>query len=183
MIKVLCKAAVSAVLSLSLVACSGVTDQIKETVNTAAEAAAQMINGDVTGEIGELYSTAWFEFTVKSIERVDSYAGYSPADDMQLIDVVINEKNIFEDEIPMGTFDFYIDENADAADYWVPLEPRDDTMMPEEFYLAVGESAEYHMVFEVPAEYNDLNLVYVEIDEDDGIGATFTIKFTVTSAA
>lgn len=161
---------------LSLTGCN--TAAIQDGVNNAMSAMDDIISGDVSGEIGKTYSTQWFRFNIKSIEAVSEYAGYSPAEGNQLIDVVVTEKNIFDDKIIMGTLDFYVDEIS-FEEYVYPMAPLDDTMMPEEFYLAVNESVEYHMVFEVPADIKSLNLLYTEIDENDNEGATFTIAFTV----
>ena len=166
------------VLSSCSKAAESLNDAVSSGIDSASSAIDNLLSGNVTGEIGKSYSTQWFSFTVKSIKSVPEYAGYTPAEGMQLIDVVVTEKNIFNQTIPMGTSDFYLDENS-WPDYIYPMDPLDDTMMPIEFDLAVGETAEYHMVYEVPAEFSAMMLLYTEIDVTETEGATFTINFTV----
>ena len=156
---------------LALTSCgTKAADEIKHTI-------AQMIQGNISGEIGKTYATQWFEFTVESIKSVDSYAGYTPNEGYALVDVLITEKGTFDDDrpTPMGTFDFYMDSDT-FSDYLFPLDPIDSTMMPEEFDLEYGEVVTYHMVYEVPEDVSDLKLMYTEIDEADEEGATFSIN-------
>ena len=146
----------------------GIVDEIKHTV-------AQAIKGNIKGEVGKVYGTQWFEFTIESIEEVGSYAGYEPDDGGILVDVVITEKGTFDEPSPMGTFDFYMDSDTFLEYIW-PLDPFDGSMMPEEFDLAKDEVVTYHMVFEVPEGLSDLVLMYTEWDEEESEGATFTIN-------
>lgn len=168
----------SAILLLAAVLLLGGCKQVTETITSAAEIAAQRVSGDIRGEVGTAYATQWFEFTVKSAKAVDSYAGYTPEDGYQLVDIVVSETNIFDDTIPMGIVDFAMD-NDDFDVYYFALDPLDDTMMPEEFELEPGESAEYHLVYEVPEGYTELMLLYLEVDEEDNEGDLFTIYITL----
>ena len=172
-------------LLLVLTSCSKASDLIDSAssavnsgLDNATSALDNFLSGDTIGEVGKTYSTQWFSFNVKSITAVDEYAGYTAADGMQLIDVVVQEKNIFDQTIPMGTADFFTDE-ATWPDYIYPMDPLDDTMMPIEFDLAVGETVEYHLIYEVPEGFNSMMLVYVEYDITETEGATFTINFTI----
>lgn len=140
-----------------------------------SNAVAQVISGDVTGQVGKTYATQWFEFSIDAIELVPSYAGYTAAPGHKLVDVVISEKGTFDDPSPMGTFDFRIDHDSFSEWYW-PLDPLDSTMMPEEFYLAKDEEVQYHMVYEVPDDVQGLMLIYIEEDEQGNVGNTFTIN-------
>ena len=155
---------------------SSITSGIESVTNTVTDSIGQFISGDVTGEINKTYSTQWFSFTVKSIETVSEYAGHTAPEGMKLISVLVEETNIFGSTIPMGTMDFYVDE-VSLLDYIYPISPLDETMMPDEFDLAADETAEYYMIFEVPADISDYMLMYTEIDENNDIGATFTINF------
>ncbi|MDR3280968.1 MAG: hypothetical protein LBT23_10680 [Synergistaceae bacterium] len=142
---------------------------------TIAQSIAGMLKGDVTGEIGHEYKTRWFNFTVHSIDRVSEYAGYEPDEGNILLDVVVEEFCTFENSIEMGTFDFFMD--ADSFDeYAYPLNPLDDTMMPEEFKLGPKERKKYHMVYEAPSDAKGVKLIYKEIDEEENTHATFTIN-------
>lgn len=165
-----------AAMTVAMTGCSSVSDTVGQAVSEAVqEVAAQLVTGDVVGEIGTTYSTQWFEFNVESIEFVSEYAGYAAEEGNTLIDVVVTEKGTFDEPVPMGIFDFIVDHES-FEEYAYPMEPLDDTMMPEEFDLAKDETVTYHMVFEVPEDTEGLFLFYTEIDESDTEGATFTIN-------
>jgi len=130
--------------------------------------------GDVTGETGETYKTEWFEFTVHSIEKVDSYASRTAGEGHQLYKVLITETSTSEETIPVGTFDFYMDAPAFEEYIWA-IAPLDKTMMPAEFSLGPGETVQYVMIYEVPVDTTELALVYTEYYDNGEIGTSFTI--------
>lgn len=143
-------------------------------LSNIGDAIGDLISGDTKGTVGKAYHTQWFAFRVDSIEHVAEYAGYTAAEGNELVDVVVTIQNIFGDPIPMGTFDFYLDSDTFLEYEW-PMNPLDETMMPEEYELADDEERTYHMVYEVPTDLSDLTLYYTEIDENNNVGATFSI--------
>jgi hypothetical protein len=149
-----------------------ISDSIVSTVRSLIN-----IKGDVTGEVGKAYLTQWFNFSVLSVERVKEYSGYVSEDGNILIDVEIAELCTFDESIDMGISDFFMDSDS-FLEYVYPITPLDDTMMPEHFMLQPKEKATYHMVYEVPEDTDDLRLVYIELDEKNNEGATFTIKIS-----
>ena len=155
------------VLSLSFSACSEVQSFIK---------------GDVTGELNKTYSTQWFDFTVKSIKTAYSYGEFYTDDGWKFVIVRVSEKNTFNTAIPMSAYDFFLKaEGLEEEDGWPlsPLEGSEDTMMPEEFEIRIGGSAEYDVVFSIPDEITDISFIYEEIDDKQNVGATFTIKHSL----
>jgi uncharacterized protein YceK len=159
-------------LMAALTGCGGV-------VGDTASAVKSFISGDVTGELNKTYSTQWFDFTIKTIKTAYEYAGYEAGDGYKFVDVVVSETNTFEEPIPMGYWDFELAAEGLPEEDTVPLEPLDETCMPEEFVLKVGETEEYHVLFTIPDEITDISFIYEEIDEDDNVGATFTIKHSL----
>jgi len=147
---------------------------VQQVTDTVKDVAAQILDGQVTGEVGKTYRTQWFDFTVISIDKVDSYAGHSAPEGYQLYDVLITETGTFSTPSPMGTFDFYMDDPS-FPDYIFPIDALDDNMMPDEFPLAKNETVEYHMIYEIPTNVTNLVLMYTEIDETDAEGTTFSI--------
>ncbi|MCL2044177.1 MAG: DUF4352 domain-containing protein [Treponema sp.] len=129
---------------------------------------------EISAGIGETISTRWFEYTVHSVDKVNSYAGYESTEDYQLYSVLVTLNNTFDTIIPMGTFDFYMDDPIFYEYVW-PLDPLDDTMMPENFDLRPGQSVQYHMIFEIPVGVSKLELIYTEIDSSDKEGNTYKI--------
>lgn len=140
-------------------------------------------NGDIVGNIGTTYSTQWFDFAVKSYAIVDSYAGYTADRDNVLVDLVLYEKCTFDYSITVGTFDFWLDVTSAANEYNAvdAVVALDETMMPDEMELSPGESIEYHLVFEVPADSAEVSFIYLEIDEDDDAGLCFIIPLDITT--
>ncbi|MDR1193443.1 MAG: hypothetical protein LBK98_04615 [Peptococcaceae bacterium] len=170
------------IFTVSLSGCGG--DSVRQAASSAAQSVAntvqsvaELLSGDVTGEVGKTYATQWFEFTIESIEEVSKYAGYTPEDGYVLYDVLITEKGTFDEPSPMGTYDFYMDA-PDFYDYVAPMGPLSEEMMPEEFDLAPDQIVEYHMVYEIPADTVGLKLMYTEWDSEDNEGNTFTIPIS-----
>jgi hypothetical protein len=155
-------------------ALSGCGNSVRQAALNTAQSVVEMLSGDVVGEVGKTYATLWFMFTVHSIKEVSEYDGYTPEDGYVLYDVVITETGTFDDASPMGTFDFYMDAPS-FDEYIFPLDPFGDEMMPLKFELNPDETVEYHMVYEIPADVSDLNLMYTEIDVEDNEGVTFSI--------
>ena len=142
------------------------------------EGIRQTLSGDVNGEIGESYSTKWFAFTINSAKEAHNYAGYAPPAGNRLIVVDITETGVFEQPSTMGTFDFYLDADNFINYYW-PLDPFDDSMMPMQFLLEKGETVEYNMVYEIPEEAPNLKIIYTEIDIEDNEGVSFIIDLNL----
>jgi hypothetical protein len=153
---------------------SGCGNSVKDVALGAAESVVELLSGDVTGETGKTYSTQWFKFTVHSIDEVSAYAGYTPPDGYTLYDVQITETGAFHEASPMGTFDFYMDAPT-FVDYVFPIDPLSDEMMPLEFDLEPNQTVDYHMVYEVPVNVVDLQLMYTEVDAEENVGVTFNI--------
>jgi len=163
-----------ALVFISLAGCGNDIISFRDPVEKRKEAISNFIAGNVAAEAGETYKTEWFEFTIHSIDKVDSYAGHKAEKGYRLYKVLISEKNIRDESIPMGIFDFYMDAPAFEEYIWA-IPPLDDTMMPEEFDLEPDEAVQYVMVFEVPTNTAKLALVYTENYEDGEDGATFSI--------
>ena len=161
-------------MTFTLVACG------EEAADRVMHSIAQRIQGTVTGEIGKKYSTEWFEFAIESVEVVENYAGYSPMEGNKLVKIQITQTCTYDDPdpTPFGIFDWYMDSDS-FDDYLWPLDPLDNTMMPEIFYLANGESATNIMIFEVDEDVVALKLIYTEEAEDGSIYATFIINIII----
>ena len=151
-----------------------VSSVVDQAVESAKLTAARLVEGNIKGEVGKVYSAKWFDFTIESIEKISSIEGYSPEDGNILIKAVVTEKGTFEEPGPMGTFDFYLDSETFEEYVWA-MPPLNDSMMPEEFDLDTNEIVKYTLVFEVPDGLDDLQLMYTEVDERDSVYATFVI--------
>ncbi len=134
-------------------------------------------DGFYEGRIGDTFRTAFFEFTIKSAMVVDAYADYKAEEGMKLIDIVISEKNIFGDSLPMFNYDYQMQWGSEG--FANGLLDLDEKIMPKEFTLGIDEEVEYHLVYEVPIDVSDFQLVYLEVYEDNSEGDFFAVYFEV----
>jgi hypothetical protein len=133
------------------------------------------ISKDVAGKTGETYQAKWFEFTVHSIERATAYEDYREKPGFRLYFVSISIKSAWEEALPMGLFDFYMDA-PDFDEYIWAIAPLDDAMMPEKYDLEPDKTVQYSMVFEVPTSAANLSLCTTESDANGTDGATFSFR-------
>jgi len=159
---------------VGLTGCGGIIS-FQDPKEKRREAISDYLSKDVIGKTGETYKTKWFEFTIHSIEKVDSYVGRKAEEGHQLYKALITQKNIWDDSIPLGIFDFYMDDPGFAEYIWA-IPPLDNTMMPEEFTLEINEFVQHVMIFEVPVGTTKLALMYTENYEGGNGGATFSIS-------
>lgn len=165
----------SLTIAMGAVGCGGASDAL----DNAASGVASFIKGDVTGEVGKNYSTEWFEFSINTLETATEYKGVEVEEGYQFVIANITEKNIWDgnEAIPMGAYDFYMTADGATEEIWMEYS-WDDAMMPDEFELQPDETATYDAVFYIPVDTAEAKFVYIEIDENEKVGATFTIVHT-----
>ena len=131
----------------------------------------QSSDGRQTFQLNETASTMFFDFSIVSAEIVDEYAGILPTEGKQLIAVVATVTNTFGSELEMYADDFFLQwgKNGEIESGVFPIEAIDDTMAPETYFLADGETMEFHYIFEVPSTAQELHFVYSEVyvEEDN----------------
>lgn len=170
----------SLTLIFSLTACSGGLDLNPNSGNSDGYQ-----EGGAEGHIGDTMHTYWFDFTVDEAYATQEYEGYTAQDGYRLIVVTITAKNTFDKSVPMWDTDFVIewqDENSEYM-YEVPLPAYTDGQFPEEYELAVNESATYVAVYEVPVvdslDYDIGFMEYFDTDNpDDEEGDVYFVYFT-----
>lgn len=125
-------------------------------------------------EVGQTYQTRWFDFTVQSLKKVNSYAKYKPQEGCKLYKAELLLKGTWTAAVEMTLADFYMDDPS-FEDFIRPLAPLDETMMPEAYSLNPGQIAAYTLLFEVPETVTALTLNYTEFLENGAIGKTFSM--------
>jgi len=143
-------------------------------INSVSNAIAQMIEGDVTGQAGKEYATKWFTFTVNTMGTGTSFAGYEAASGNKLVLANITITNTFGSPQPFGTYDWLVDDGSLANPYW-PMAPLNSNMMPENYMLNDGETVNYDVLVEYPANMSNPNFMYIEVDEEGNTFTTFKI--------
>ena len=166
-----------ALVFISLAGCShtiSFTSPAEKRKDSISSFIADNITGDVAAKTGDSYTTKWFEFTVHSIEKTDTYADYTAKEGHQLYKAVISLKSTWNESLSMGIFDFYVDA-PDYQEYIWAVPPLDDAMMPEEYALTPSETVQYIIIFEAPIGTVGLSLNYTENFDDGNDGVTFSI--------
>lgn len=128
------------------------------------------------GQIGDVMSTSFFDFTVNAATLIPSDAG--EAYDYLVVNTTV--RSTFPDTIPMFDTDFELYwDTQDDDDPWMPMLPGLlDSQLPEEYSLDFGESRTGDLVFQVDKGVSEFALAYVEIYEDGFEGDMFVIYFT-----
>lgn len=159
----------------------GLVDELESSTQTPTPtptpetgSSSETISGEVTGRIGQEYSTRWFDFTINSMTTSESFEGYTAASGNTLLIANITITNTFGKTQPFGTYDWLLDDDS-LADYISPMNPLSDTMMPESFDLPDGETVTYFVVFEYSSSLANPCLKYIELDENKTAYATFSI--------
>ena len=156
--------ALAAMMALSLAACGG-------------DAASSESAESSEGRTGDTMETYFFDFTVNSAYLTESYEGYTPAveGDMLLV-AEVTVKNTFQESIEMYDTDFQLawGEEDDAYAYPVTtdmetfeeLDPVGENQLPGTYPLAVNEERSGELVYEVPSGYTDFSICYLEMFDD-----------------
>ena len=152
-------------------------------------AACGAVNDDYDvkhGGIGDTMSTKCFDFTVDDAYSCDRYQSYAPSAGYVLVVVNLSLKNDCGQTGDMWGEDFVIlwgdDDSTSGLDIPLPAGLSDD-QFPDEYVLGINEPKSGVMVFEVPLEFREFSIGFVELFESDDNpdgeeGNTFYVKFT-----
>lgn len=138
------------------------------------------------GYIGDKMKTAWFDFTVDEAYSCSSYGEYTPASGNKLVVVAVTLKNTFGQSVDMWGDDFVIlwDDPDEDSGIDIPLPAGiSDDQFPDEYTLGINATKQGVMIFEVPQDYRDFAVAFMEIFESDTNpdgeeGDTFFVSFT-----
>lgn len=158
-------------------------DESNSTDNSSKINSFRNNSGDTTGSVGDTMSTQWFDFTVNSVSAYgNEYLGYTADRGYRLLIVNVTIENTFDDVNPMFYSDFTIDWGSSDDYYDYPLqnaESLSDDFLPDTYYMNPGDKVTGNLLYEIPAEETDLKLSYVEIDDQDTVYDTYTVRFQV----
>lgn len=141
------------------------------------------VNGVVTGKIGQKLQVYWFNMTVISATKVDTYGSYTAGEGNTLIDVELQLDSAFDESVTYWNGEFMIDDPANTEDYIYPLIPSEqitgENLMPSEFTLAPSNSVTYHLVYEVPALSSNFSFIFAEFfdtgTEEGELGQIYSV--------
>ena len=124
-------------------------------------------------------STAWFDFTVDSVEVMNEYEGYAAAEGKKLLVVQLSLKSTVTFSSEMYQNDFVVGwDLEDDYDYVDPLYAYCDAQFPDEYTLKINEARTGILVYEVPADFKDFWLNFLEVYDNDEYGESFFVYFT-----
>jgi len=146
--------------------------------------------GESDGRLGQVIETYFFNFTVNSAYMCDDYHGYTPQDGNTLLVVDIDVENTVNSSIPMFDLDFQAQWGDDAEDaYSWPITTDPETgesldtvceeQLPAEYELAIGETINGELVYEVPQGYKDYSIsTYDDFSDEEMEGDVYFVYFT-----
>ena len=114
--------------------------------------------------VGDTVSTSWFDYTITSAQSADSYQDRTADEGCKLIVVELTIQNRFDEPVPMYDSDFQLYWGEYAQDQWaLPLDVYCSEQLPQEYSLAVGETREGVLVYQVPDSACDFTLAFLEV--------------------
>jgi len=124
------------------------------------------IDGWMGANIGEKISIKGYDFTVNTIEEVDSYQEYKTTDDKKLIHASITITNTIDKEISISDEEFAIVWNLEKEDrsYVYPVKEKTD----KETIIKVKETKTIDLLFEVDKNAKKPMAIYYYEQYNDG---------------
>lgn len=124
-------------------------------------------------EVGETTENSFFAWTVHDIAIAKEYEGYPAAKGYKYVIADITVKNISDQLINVGNYDYMIawGEGDDEMDY--AYESFGDEMFPDDMDLRYKKEVSGKLVFEVPINASDLYIIYEEVYEDNSVGDVY----------
>lgn len=147
----------SVLLLLMLTGCQGQGTETSEAVRKRVE-------------IGETISTAWFDYTIVSVEELeqDAFEEIEVTEGNQLLSVAIKLKSTYYKETPMSRYDFqiYWDHMEDTDERCFALAAVTEEQLPDTYELDAGETWEGTLLYLVPEDQDRYVLVFQEHFDD-----------------
>ena len=177
------KKIVSLALALTMLLTLASCDVLSLKPGGSSNGSSTSTGNDKEGYIGDTLSTYWFDFTVDDAYICDEYEGYTPASGYQLVVVEMTLKNrvTFSVDMYRGDFPILWDDEENGLDY--PLAYIGGDQFPDEYTLGINQKKSGELVYEVPTDYRDFSVAFLEIFEDENNedgrdGDVFFVDFT-----
>lgn len=130
-------------------------------------------------QVGDKISTDFFDYRVDSALSTGSYEGRRASQDRQLILVELTIENTEEYSLPMGRYDFQLRWGEGDGDVSSPLKQFCPAQLADEYDIAVDETVQGVLIFEVPDGRKEFSLGFLEVYEDNSEGESYFVYFTV----
>ncbi len=121
-----------------------------------------------TYEQNENVTTMFFDLTVNSAQKVQSYEDFILQDEnYELVLINITIKNNFASDIIMADSDFTIQYGEQQSDISYAFDALNEKMMPLQQTLSPSQQQEYELLFPVIKGEENIKLCYTDIYIDD----------------
>ena len=134
------------------------------------------IDGWMGANIGDKVSTKWYDFTVNTIEEVETYQDYKTVDDKKLVHISITITNTIEKDVVINDEDFALvwDLNKEDRSYVYPI--KDKT--PKETKIKAKETKTIDLLFEFDkSAQKPMAVYYYELFNDGQKGNKYYIYY------
>ena len=134
------------------------------------------IDGWMGSNIGDKINTKWYDFTVNSIEEVESFKDHKASDNKKLIHVSITITNTIDNNVYISNEDFALvwDLNKDDRSFVYPIKDIND----EEITIKVKETKTIDILFEIDkSAEKPMALYYFEQYSDGQKGNRYYIYY------
>ncbi len=174
------KILLSVLVCLAMLLNTGCSDDARSSHETIIARQNDTEEGLFYGELNNVMRNVFFDFIVTDPQRLTEKDGYRASEGYQLLCVTIEERNTFGETLPMFLADYQIQWGEGDSDFANPLTGlQDEQVMPDSFELNPDETVIYQVVFEVPQDITEFELVYLEEFADETVGDLFIVRFQV----
>lgn len=134
------------------------------------------------GRIGDQLSTAFFDFSVSSVQRMTSYQGMTPAEGNEFIVANIWLHNTMRQSLPMFDSDFLLVYGDGDNDYVFPVtmdapEKQTGNMLASQYSVGINKEITGDLVFEVPKGSTSGFLYFEEYFDNGETGEYYTVGY------
>lgn len=165
--------------------CSGIQQKAKQ-IATDWKADGREYGEEKTYSTEDTVQTAFFKVKVNSVTTQDEIQGendeYVPQDVAhQFVVVNVTVENTYEDfdSITMFCDDFELTWEQLQGETTFPEYQMNEEQLPDSYELKYGESRTGNLIFITPRNIKDYQMKYYEIWDDNFIGNTYYIDFSV----
>ena len=133
--------------------------------------------------VGDMVSTSWFDYTLVSAVSMEEYEGCAAPAGEKLVVVDMTMTNTYDKPVPMFDTDFQLYWGEYGGDEMAfPLEPYCSAQLPADYDLAIGETKQGVLVYQVPSDVQDFTFAFLEVfdngTEEGEEGDLFVTYFT-----
>lgn len=137
-------------------------------------------NETIIGELGDIMSTYWFDFSVDEAVLTSEYEGSTPSAGRVYLVLTITMENTFYEDVPMYRGDFDVEwDDPDAESYETPVMIfiNGEELTEDSYDIPYADLVDATMVFEVDEGYDEFVVYFDEYFADETFGNVLGVYF------